>query len=295
MQPDVCGAPEDRPGACAATPRRRWSSCSPARCPSRSPARAVDPRRRGLHDRLRRRARLARCAADEDLRGHVGDPEVDHFRRPARQGRQVTGVEMGKSRTGNFFEDFRSVCGGTRRRARLPRDQNLHRVTGSRAAGQRADTVARDAASSAAYEDLLVFKMASATTPTSAQTRRRTGLCRPASADARRRASSVASEVIGLRNSNARPCVVYVADRREPASARAPSWIRWADGSQRLRACARRGGGRARAAGRVEPGALSIAHFALVIGSVVHGTVCTHLWEDDAVGERIDHGSAMTW
>jgi hypothetical protein len=61
-------------------PRRdspRCSSTSPRRRPSRSRGARADPRRRRLHQGVRRREAAARRARHADLRGHQPDPVAD--------------------------------------------------------------------------------------------------------------------------------------------------------------------------------------------------------------------------
>jgi alkylation response protein AidB-like acyl-CoA dehydrogenase len=70
--------------ASAATRKRRWQAVRVGDGRAGLQRGHPDPRRRGLHHPARRRAPLARRPADQDLRGHVGDPEAHHLRPPAR-------------------------------------------------------------------------------------------------------------------------------------------------------------------------------------------------------------------
>ena len=69
---------------------------------------AADPRRRRLHHAACRRALLARRAAHQDLRGHLGDPAAHHLRPPARPREELMKVSA-LTGTDNYFEDFKSA------------------------------------------------------------------------------------------------------------------------------------------------------------------------------------------
>jgi len=211
---------------------------------------------------------------------------------------------MSKSRTGNFFEDFRL---GQRLVHATPRtltaaDQSLYiALTGSRACLHSADTVARAAGfERRPLEDLLVFNTAFGKTVPDVSLNAVANL---GYADLRFAEPvydgdtlSVASEVVGLKeNSSRKTGVVYVRSiARNQHQREVLSWVRWVMVHKRDEHAPVGTAVVPDLPARVEPGALSIAHFAPAIGSVVHGTGVDDLWEDYAVGERIDHGSAMT-
>ena len=211
---------------------------------------------------------------------------------------------MSKSRTGHFFEDFRL---GQRIEHATPRtlsaaDQSLYiALTGSRACLHSADTVARAAGfERRPLEDLLVFNAAFGKTVPDISLNAVANL---GYADLRfvepvydGDTLAVASEVIGLKeNASRKSGVVYVRSiARNQHQREVLSWIRWVMVHKRDPLAAVGSALVPELPARVEPAALSIAHFAPAIGSVVGATGVNELWEDYAAGERIDHGSAMT-
>lgn len=211
---------------------------------------------------------------------------------------------MSKNRQGNFFEDFRI---GQRLAHATPRtltvaDQSLYiALTGSRACLHSADTVARAAGfERRPLEDLLVFNTAFGKTVPDVSLNAVANL---GYADLRfvepvydADTLSVASEVIGLKeNSNRKTGVVYVRSiARNQHQREVLSWIRWVMVHKRDEGAPVAAAVIPNLPTRVEASALSIAHFAPGIGSVVQATGVDDWWEDYAVGERIDHATAMT-
>ncbi len=211
---------------------------------------------------------------------------------------------MSKSRTGNFFEDFRL---GQRIVHATPRtltaaDQSLYiALTGSRACLHSADTVARAAGfERRPLEDLLVFNTAFGKTVPDVSLNAVANL---GYADLRFAEPvydgdtvSVVSEVIGLKeNSSRKTGVVYVRSvARNQHQREVLSWIRWVMVHKRDEHAAVVAAVVPELPPRVEPGALAIAHFQPAIGSVAGATGVDDLWEDYSVGERVDHGNAMT-
>lgn len=211
---------------------------------------------------------------------------------------------MSKSRTGNFFEDFRL---GQRIEHATPRtltaaDQSLYiALTGSRACLHSADTVARAAGfERRPLEDLLVFNTAFGKTVPDISLNAVANL---GYADLRfiepvydGDTLAVTSEVIGLKeNSSRKTGVVYVRSiARNQHRREVLSWIRWVMVHKRDAQAPVAAAVVPDLPARVEHGALSIAQFTPAVGNVVVATGVNDLWEDYAVGERIDHGSAMT-
>lgn len=211
---------------------------------------------------------------------------------------------MSKSRSGQFFEDFRlgqKLAHATPRTLTLA-DQSLYiGLTGSRACLHSADTVARAAGfERRPLEDLLVFNTAFGKTVPDISLNAVANL---GYADLRfvepvydGDTLAVASEVIGLKeNSSRKSGVVYVRSiARNQHQREVVSWIRWVMVHKRDAAASAGPAVVPELPARVQAGALSIAHFTATVGSVVQGTGVDDLWEDYAVGERIDHGGAMT-
>lgn len=211
---------------------------------------------------------------------------------------------MRKMRSGNYFEDFRL---GQRFVHATPRtltdaDQSLYiALTGSRACLHSASTSAQAAGwAQRPLEDLLVFNTAFGKTVPDISLNAVANL---GYAELRFLAPvfsgdtlAVESEVIGLKeNSNRKTGVVYVRSMaRNQHGHEVLGWVRWVMVHKRdaaavcgdavvptLQAC-------------VQPVALAIGQFGADVARVVEGTQIADLWEDYAVGERIDHDAAMT-
>lgn len=211
-----------------------------------------------------------------------------------------------KTRTGNYFEDFRL---GQRFVHATPRtltdaDQSLYiALTGSRACLHSAEPVARAAGQRArALDDLLVFNTAFGKTVPDLSLNAVANLGyaemrfdQPVfSGDT----LSVESEVIGLKeNSNRQSGVVYVrSTARNQHGQTVLSWVRWVMVHKRDAAAA--------CGETVIPtlqtqvdtaalAALAAERFDHRAALVTQSTGVTDLWEDYAIGERIDHPAAM--
>ena len=115
----------------------------------------------GYTTRVRRRALLARRPADEDLRGHLGDPAPDHRRQPARRraARRASPMTFDPGRrarralqrraaqrladlTGDYAGHRRGVAGLQRRRRARPggRDHRVRALAGRHPASRQAGT-----------------------------------------------------------------------------------------------------------------------------------------------------------
>ncbi len=211
---------------------------------------------------------------------------------------------MSKSRTGHFFEDFRigqRLVHATPRTLTLA-DQGLYiALTGSRACLHSADTVARAAGfERRPLEDLLVFNTAFGKTVPEVSLNAVANL---GYADLRFIAPvwdgdtlAVESEVIGLKeNSSRKNGVVYVRSvARNQHGREVLGWIRWVMVHKRDPAREVAAAHVPELPARVAAEALSVAHFAPAVASVAAATGVSDLWDDYAVGERIDHGGAMT-
>lgn len=216
----------------------------------------------------------------------------------------MTQAATSKSRSGHFFEDFRigeQLVHATPRTLTCA-DQSLYiALTGSRACLHSADTVARAAGfERRPLEDLLVFNTAFGKTVPDVSLNAVANL---GYADLRfvepvydGDTLSVASEVIGLKeNSSRKTGVVYVRSvARNQHGREVLRWIRWVMVHKRDDRAPVDAAVVPELPDRVPPEALAIAHFAGTVGSVADSTGVADLWEDYAVDERIDHGSAMT-
>lgn len=209
-----------------------------------------------------------------------------------------------KSRSGNYFEDFRlgqRLVHGTPRTLGLA-DQCLYTaLTGSRACLHSADTVARAAGfERRPLEDLLVFNTAFGKTvpDISLNAVANLGYAELRFLEPVHDGDTLAveSEVIGLKeNSSGKTGVVYVRSvTRNQHGREVLSWIRWVMVHKRD-AAARCPEQAVPATLPVVPAStLPVAHFGRQVAAVAQGTGVADLWDDYAAGERIDHGGAMT-
>jgi len=211
---------------------------------------------------------------------------------------------MSKQRHGQFFEDFRL---GQRFVHATPRtlteaDQSLYiALTGSRACLHSALTVVRAAGfERRPLEDLLVFNTAFGKTVPDISLNAVANL---GYAELRflepvydGDTLAVESEVIGLKeNSSRKSGVVWVRSSARNQHGRIVNeWIRWVMVHKRDPTAACGEAVVPPTAAAVEPSVFAIGHYAPEVSSVVQATGVTDLWEDYEVGERIDHGAAMT-
>lgn len=211
---------------------------------------------------------------------------------------------MTHQRQGQFFEDFRL---GQRFVHATPRtltetDQHLYiALTGSRACLHSAEPVAGALGfGRRPLEDLLVFNTAFGKTVPDISLNAVANL---GYAEVRFLAPvypgdtlSVESEVIGLKeNSSRRSGVVYVRSRATTAPGRAVlTWVRWVMVHKRdpQTPCGETVVPRLQP--QVDPGAMQIAQFGPAVAQAGLYTGSGELWEDYAVGDRIDHPAAMT-
>lgn len=211
---------------------------------------------------------------------------------------------MQKNRTGNYFEDFRL---GQRFVHPTPRtlgdaDQSLYiALTGSRACLHSADTSAqRLGYARRPLEDLLVFNTAFGKTVPDISLNAVANL---GYADLRFHAPvypgdtlAVHSEVVGLKeNSNGKSGVVYVRSTTQRQGGHTVlSWVRWVMVHKRDAAARCLEQHVPVTSPCVAPAALGLADFPGAVSRVGELTGVADLWDDYAVGERIDHGAAMT-
>jgi 2-methylfumaryl-CoA hydratase len=211
---------------------------------------------------------------------------------------------MRKDRTGNYFEDFRL---GMRIRHAAPRtltegDRSLYiGLTGSRTVLGTAETNAqRLGYERRPLEDLLVFNVAFGKTVPDVSLNAVANL---GYADVRFTADVypgdtllVESEVIGLKeNSNRRSGVVYVrSTSKNHHGLDVLTWSRWVMVHKRDHnaMCAEPVVPAMDAV--VSPARLPRRQYPILVREVVEMTGVEDLWDDYAVGERIDHPGAMT-
>ena len=211
---------------------------------------------------------------------------------------------MTKNRSGHFFEDFRvgqCFVHATPRTIGLAEQSQYIALTGSRACLHSADTVARAAGfARRPLEDLLVFNIAFGKTVTDISLNAVANLgyagLRFGEPVYDGDTLSVQSEVIGLKeNSSRKNGVVYVRSSAHNQHGREVlGWIRWVMVHKRDAAAPVPATVLPTLPPSVERDALAIGHYGAGVPSVVQATGFDDLWEDYAVGERIDHGAAMT-
>jgi 2-methylfumaryl-CoA hydratase len=211
---------------------------------------------------------------------------------------------MRKDRAGNYFEDFRL---GMRIRHATPRtltegDRSLYiGLTGSRTALGTAETNAQQLGfERRPLEDLLVFNTAFGKTVPDISLNAVANL---GYADVRFTADVypgdtlvVESEVIGLKeNSNRRSGVVYVrSTAMNQHGLEVLTWIRWVMVHKRDHnaVCAEPVVPAMDAV--VSPAQLPCRQYTTLVRDIVKMTGAGELWDDYAIGERIDHPGAMT-
>jgi 2-methylfumaryl-CoA hydratase len=211
---------------------------------------------------------------------------------------------MRKDRAGNYFEDFRL---GIRIRHATPRtltegDRSLYiGLTGSRMALGTAETNAQQLGfERRPLEDLLVFNTAFGKTVPDISLNAVANL---GYADVRFTADVypgdtlvVESEVIGLKeNSNRRSGVVYVrSTAKNQHGLEVLTWIRWVMVHKRDHnaVCAELVVPAMDAV--VSPAQLPRRQYTTLVRNIVKMTGAGELWDDYAIGERIDHPGAMT-
>lgn len=212
----------------------------------------------------------------------------------------------GKTRSGNFFEDFRL---GQRFAHATPRtlteaDQSLYiALTGSRACLHSADTVAQAVGLRARpLDDLLVFNTAFGKTVPDLSLNAVANLGYAEMLFAQPVFSGdtlgVESEVIGLKeNSNRQSGVVYVrSTARNQHGHTVLSWVRWVMVHKRDAAAVCGEAVIPSLQAQVDTTALAavaMERFDTRVAQVLHSTGIADAWEDYAVGERIDHPAAM--
>jgi len=214
------------------------------------------------------------------------------------------GGEVGKERAGNYFEDFRL---GMQIRHATPRtltegDRSLYiGLTGSRTVLGTAETNAQQLGfERRPLEDLLVFNTAFGKTVPDISLNAVANL---GYADVRFIADvypgdtlEVKSEVIGLKeNSNRRSGVVYVHSTAENQHGlEVLTWIRWVMVHKRdhSSACAEPVVPAMDAV--VSPARLPRGRYTRRVQDITTMTGVADLWDDYAIGERIDHPGAMT-
>lgn len=211
---------------------------------------------------------------------------------------------MSKDRAGNYFEDFRL---GMRIRHATPRtltegDRSLYiGLTGSRTALGTAETNAQQLGfERRPLEDLLVFNTAFGKTVPDISLNAVANL---GYADVRFTADVypgdtlvVESEVVGLKeNSNRRSGVVYVRSKaKNQHGLEVLTWIRWVMVHKRDHnaVCAEPVVPAMDAV--VSPARLPRRQYTTLVRDIVKMTGAGELWDDYAIGERIDHPGAMT-
>jgi 2-methylfumaryl-CoA hydratase len=211
---------------------------------------------------------------------------------------------MKKDRTGNYFEDFRI---GMKIRHAAPRtltegDRSLYiGLTGSRAALGTAETNAQQLGfERRPLEDLLVFNTAFGKTVPDISLNAVANL---GYADVRFIADVypsdtlvVESEVIGLKeNSNRRNGVVYVrSTAKNQHGLEVLTWMRWVMVHKRDHCAASSEPVVPTINPVVPPERLAHKQYTLGVRDIVTMTGAADLWDDYAIGERIDHPGAMT-
>ena len=211
---------------------------------------------------------------------------------------------MRKDRTGNYFEDFRL---GMRIRHAAPRtltegDRSLYiGLTGSRTVLGTAETNAqRLGYERRPLEDLLVFNVAFGKTVPDVSLNAVANL---GYADVRFTADVypgdtllVESEVIGLKeNSNRRSGVVYVrSTSKNHHGLEVLTWIRWVMVHKRDHDAACVVPVVPAMDAVVSPARLPRRQWTTLVRDIVKLTGVADLWDDYAIGERIDHPGAMT-
>ncbi|SDI19508.1 MULTISPECIES: MaoC family dehydratase [Bradyrhizobium] len=211
---------------------------------------------------------------------------------------------MKKGRAGNHFEDFR--CGMKIQHA-TPRtltegDRSLYiGLTGSRAVLGTAETNAQQLGfERRPLEDLLVFNTAFGKTVPDISLNAVANL---GYADVRFLADVypgdtlvVESEIIGLKeNSNRKSGVVYVrSTAANQHGLEVLSWIRWVMVHKRDHGAASAEPVVPAMNAVVSPGRLPRRKYAMDVREIVTMTGTADLWDDYAIGERIDHPGAMT-
>jgi len=211
---------------------------------------------------------------------------------------------MSKLRPGNYFEDFRL---GQRFAHATPRtlhdaDQSLYiALTGSRACLHSATTTAQALGfAQRPLEDLLVFNTAFGKTVPDLSLNAVANLgyaelrfIEPVfSGDT----LSVDSEVIGLKeNSSRQSGVVYVRSiARNQHRREVLSWVRWVMVHKRDPASVCAEAVVPNLQPQVDGALLCLGSFGPKVAEVAQATGVQDFWEDYAIGERIDHGAAMT-
>src|SRR3984957_6980504 len=211
---------------------------------------------------------------------------------------------MRKDRTGNYFEDFRLGMGI---RHAAPRtltegDRSLYiGLTGSRTVLGTAETNAqRLGYERRPLEDLLVFNVAFGKTVPDVSLN---AIANLGYADVRFTADVypgdtllVESEVIGLKeNSNRRSGVVYVrSTAKNQHGLEVLTWIRWVMVHKRDHNAVCPEPVVPAMDAVVLPARLPRRQYPILVRGVVEMTGVEDLWDDYAVGERIDHPGAMT-
>ena len=213
-------------------------------------------------------------------------------------------VNTPKSRTGNFFEDFRL---GTRIQHATPRtlsegDRSLYiGLTGSRDAVTSAETTSTLVGLPRRPMDpFLVFNIAfgKAVPDISLNAIANLGY-----ADVRFLAPvhagdtlRVDSEIIGLKeNSNGRSGVVYTRSNATNQHGQPVlTWVRWVMVRKAGTAAAQGAAHTPELPASVDVAALTIPPYGADVARIAETTGCTDFWEDYLPGERIDHPSAMT-
>jgi 2-methylfumaryl-CoA hydratase len=213
-------------------------------------------------------------------------------------------MPAGKSRTGNFFEDFhvgQRIAHSTRRTLSEGDRSAYIGLTGSREVLYSAATVAALAGLPGQPMDpMLVFNVAFGKTVPDISLNAVANL---GYADLRflmpvyaGDTIAVDSEIIGLREtSTGRSGVVYtrsVACRQDGAPVL--QWIRWVLVHKRGTVASTHAGHLPDLPAQVAQHELVIPPFGSDVGSVAAYTGSADFWEDYAVGERIDHPGAMT-
>ncbi|WP_326540573.1 MaoC family dehydratase [Pseudorhodoferax sp.] len=210
----------------------------------------------------------------------------------------------GKQRSGHGFEDFHL---GQRFVHATPRtlteaDQSLYiALTGSRACLHSAETCAQAAGlPRRPLEDMLVFNTAFGKTVPDISLNAVANLgyaelrfLEPVYAGD---TLAVESEVIGLKeNANRQTGVVYVRSTARNQHGRAVlGWVRWVMVHKRDPAAACGPTVLPQLQAAVAPAQLATGLFGAAAVRVREFTRAAELWDDYAVGERIDHGAAMT-
>jgi 2-methylfumaryl-CoA hydratase len=211
---------------------------------------------------------------------------------------------MRKDRSGNYYEDFHL---GMRIQHATPRtltegDRSLYiGLTGSRTALGTAETNAQQLGFECRpLEDLLVFNVAFGKTVPDISLN---AIANLGYADVRFAADVypgdtlvVESEVIGLKeNSNRRSGVVYVrSTAKNQHGLEVLTWIRWVMVHKRDHDAACTEPLVPSIDPVVSPARLPRRQYPILVRDIVKMTGADDLWDDYAIGERIDHPGAMT-